>query len=247
MRVVVRPLAFGRPVRTRDDSVAPPLPALRVMGRVHVELHRQPLRDEVLPSKALGQGHAVVMGQPRIGGQRQHDLPRHLGILSPFRPLGDIPEHGARRQIIPRPFGQQHRMVFRRRAMRERVSLARALITHRFPRIVAGRAHGAAAGGPGEIAGAGKGDGHADSLAAGYRPAQAAFDRMHIASASRSLPSLSQNPDGPVCHPKQANRAVLFVSPGYHRSRRGTRASGQRPVRTARQSWRFHTRRRNGC
>jgi hypothetical protein len=73
--------------------------------------------------------------------------------------------------------------------------LARALGGDRLPAVIGGGPHGAAAGAAGDVAGAGKLDGHGGSLNQPGRPRKPRCAATHIASARFRSPngSLVQN------------------------------------------------------
>ena len=81
MRVVVRALI---------DAFT--LPRLRVMGRMHVELHRQAAGDEVLAREAARQLDPVLGAELPVRRQRQDDLARHLGVAPPLGAFRDVPQ-----------------------------------------------------------------------------------------------------------------------------------------------------------
>ena len=181
MRVPVRPLGL----------------ALALVRRVHVELHRQALGDEVLLGERPRQCDAVLVGQFRIRRQRQHDLAGDLRVLALLRRLRRVPQHRAVGEPRIRAVGQQHLVVLGRVAVPEVEHLAGALRRDGGALVVRRRAHGAAAGAAGDVARAGKLDGHARHLDRSLGCFASSHCRaMHIASArfrSHSVP-LVQNP-----------------------------------------------------
>jgi len=126
------------------------------MRRVDVELHGQPLGHEVLLGEGAGQLDPVRRGQLAVGRQRQHDLARDLAVLPAFRRLGRVPQHGAVGEPRIGPLRQQHLVVFRRVAVAEVEQLARPLGLDRLAGVVGRGPHGVAAGGAGQVAGAGR-------------------------------------------------------------------------------------------
>ena len=64
-----------------------------LVRRVHVELHRKTLGDEVLLGEGPRQLDAVLVGELGIGRQRQHDLAGDLRVLAPLGRLRRVPQH----------------------------------------------------------------------------------------------------------------------------------------------------------
>ena len=65
------------------------------MRRVHVELHRQSLGDEVLLGERARQFDPVGVGQLGVRRQRQHDLAGDLRVFPPLGRLRRVPQHRA--------------------------------------------------------------------------------------------------------------------------------------------------------
>ena len=134
--------------------------AALLLRRVHVELHREALGDEVLLGERAGQLDPVLGRQHPAGRQRQHDLAGDLGVLAALRCLGRVPQHRAVAEPGIGTLGQQHRVVLRGVPVTEVEQLADPLGGDRIAGIVGSRAHGVAAGGAGQIPGTGERDGH---------------------------------------------------------------------------------------
>ena len=147
-----------------DQQVRVPVRALRLLGtvmrRVHVELHRQTLGDEVLRGKRVGERDPVLNADACVGRQCQHDLARDLRVLAFLGRLRRIPQHRAGAKARIGALGQQHVMVLGRVAVPEVVELARALGGDRLACVIGRRAHRAAAAAAGNVARAGELDGH---------------------------------------------------------------------------------------
>ena len=147
MRVPVRPLALAA--------------SRRRAGAVHVELHRQPLGDEVLFGERARQLDPVRVADRAFAGSASTisratwaSLRRsaasaafHSTALSANRSAGAL--------------GQQHLVVLGRVAVPEVEHLAGALRRDRRALVIRRRAHRAAAEGARDVAGAGELDGHA--------------------------------------------------------------------------------------
>ena len=129
-----------------------------------VELHGQALGHEVLGGKGTGQLDPVFRRELAVGRQRQHDLAGDLGVLALLRRLGRVPQHCAVGEPGIGALGQQHLVVLGGAAMAEVEQLAGALGGDRLAGVVGRRAHGVAAGGAGQVAGTGEGDGHVGTL-----------------------------------------------------------------------------------
>ncbi len=150
MRVPVRPLALRlRPVR-----------------RVDVELHRKTLGDEMLLREGTHQCEPVLRRDLPVGRQGEHDLAGDLGVLAALCRFRRVPQLARLAETLGRAIRQQHGMVLGRVAVAEVEHLARAFGGDLLPAVVGGRPHGAAAGAAGDVAGTGKCDGHAGTLAA---------------------------------------------------------------------------------
>ena len=131
-----------------------------LVRRVHVELHRQALRHEVLRGERPRQLDPVLVGDPLVGRQGEHDLAGDLRVLAFLGRLRRVPQHTGVAKLLGRALGQQHLMMVGRVAVLEVVELARALGGDRVARVVGGGAHGTAAAAAGDVARAGKLDGH---------------------------------------------------------------------------------------
>ena len=66
------------------------------MGRVHVELDRKTLRDEVFDGKASRELDPILRRELRVRRQRQHDLAGKLRVLA-RAPVPSIPSCSASR------------------------------------------------------------------------------------------------------------------------------------------------------
>jgi hypothetical protein len=73
---------------------------------VHVELHRQPLRHELLRGEGAHQLDAVLVADLGIGRQCDDDLARHLGVLALLGRLRRIPQHTRFAELLCRTLGQ---------------------------------------------------------------------------------------------------------------------------------------------
>lgn len=103
MRVPVRPLALG----------------FRSVRRVHVELNRQALRDEMRLGEGAGHGDAVLGRDLGVGRQRQHDLAGDLGVLAALGRLRRVPQLARLGEPGRGAVRQQHGMVLGRVAVAE--------------------------------------------------------------------------------------------------------------------------------
>ena len=159
--------------------------ALRLgpVRRVNVELHRQPLRDEMLLGEGAGHRNPVLGCHLPVGRQRQHDLTGDLGILPALGGFGRVPQLASPAEPLRRTLGQQHLVVLGRVAVPEVEHLARALGLDRLAGVVGGGPDGAPAGAAGDVAGTGELDGHGGSLNQPRCPRKPHRNAMHIASA----------------------------------------------------------------
>ena len=90
VRVPVRPLRLLRPL----------------VRRVHVELHRQALRHEVLRGERPRQLDPVLVVDPLVGRQGEHDLAGDLRVLAFLGRLRRVPQYtGVRETARPAPSG----------------------------------------------------------------------------------------------------------------------------------------------
>ena len=110
--------------------------------------------------EGAGQRDPVLVVHLGIRRQRQHDLAGNLRILAAFRRFRRVPQHAGPAESLCRTLGLQHRMVFRRVAMAKVEQLAGALRLDRLAAVIRRRAHGTAARAAGNVARAGKLDGH---------------------------------------------------------------------------------------
>ena len=62
--------------------------------RMHVELNRQTLRDEVLDCETPRQLDPILDRDLGVRRQREHDLAGKLGVLAALRCFGRVPQHG---------------------------------------------------------------------------------------------------------------------------------------------------------
>ena len=174
MRVMIRALAL----------------AVRAMGRMHVELRRQPLRHEVRFGKAARQLDPVVRADFGIGRQGQNQLPRHLRVAAPLRRLGRVPKSTRVAEGFRRALRQHHLVVIGRVAMGEVEHLAGALGDDLVAAVIGARPHRVAAGLAGNVSGAGEGDGHERQHARRSDRPQAAFEECILRLHIRSEPAL---------------------------------------------------------
>ena len=88
------PLPFHAPRRDQEMRMPVGALALRIarMRRVHVELNREALRDEVFDGEAPRELDPILRRELRVRRQRQHDLAGKLRVLAPLRRLGRIPQ-----------------------------------------------------------------------------------------------------------------------------------------------------------
>ena len=156
------PLPFHAPRRDQEMRVPVGALALRIarMRRVHVELNRETLRDEVFDGKAPRELDPILRRELGVRRQRQHDLAGKLRVLAPLRRLGRIPQDRRVRELRAGALGQQHLVMLRRVAVLEIVERPRPLGMDRLPGVVGGRPHRAAARRSRNVAGASERDGH---------------------------------------------------------------------------------------
>jgi len=139
-----KPLPFHAP--RRDEEMRMPVGALALritrVRRVHIELDREALRDEVFNGKAPRELDPILRRELRVRRQRQHDLAGKLRVLAPLRRLGRIPQGGRVRELAAGAFRQQHRVMLRRVAVLEIVKRPGPLGVDRLARVVGGQVRG---------------------------------------------------------------------------------------------------------